>query len=220
MTTRNLFNNGRMRNEQDLVESLIIESIQQRGVDFSYIKRDAIEVDYLLGEAPLSEFKDNYIIEMHIDQVSQYNGDGDMYGTFGLSKSDHMELLVSSRRFKEETDLDRPRENDLLYLSISDSLWEISKVKQDRKYYQLGKNYAYRVICNLFQYSHEEIDIVGRDEDLNDELTREDFISGVGIKNVLGINPIDGGDAIEEVANDVISFDPNNPFQMWEINVW
>lgn len=212
MTTRNLFNNTRSRNEQDLTESLIIESIQQRGVDVSYIKRDAIDEDKLLGEAPLSEFKDNYIIEMYIDQVSQYNGDGDMYTAMGLSKSDHIEFLVSAKRFKEETDIDRPIENDLIYLDFSDSLWEISKVKQDRKYYQLGKNYVYRIVCNLFQYSHEDINIDIREENISEELSREDFISGVGILSELGINK-DESEIIKDVSDEVISFDPNNPFQ-------
>ena len=64
MATNSYFRNFDARNEQELLHSLVTESIQVFGHDVSYIPRTLINEDTILGEDSISEFKDAYSIEM------------------------------------------------------------------------------------------------------------------------------------------------------------
>ena len=157
----NLMQNYRNGNEQDLAADLIDEAIATRGFDVHYILRDRINSDYLLGESPMSDFTEFYVMPMFLESMEHFNGSGDVYDALGMNFTDAATIQVSARRFKSEVNIptiQRPREGDLVYMPFSDSLWEINKVKMDPKYYQLGKNYSYRLICKLFEFSHERIE--------------------------------------------------------------
>lgn len=216
MVTRN-YNITRPQNEQDLVEELIIEAIQAKGQDVNYIFREKINEDLVLGEDTSSKFTEYVVIEMYLDLVTQYNGDGDIFSGFGMSYSDHAEFLVSSRRCKEEFErygLMRPREGDLIYMPTSDTIWEISKVKEDHQYYQLGKNYQYRIITNIFQYSDEEIE-TGYETDFSNPISVS--IDSDGVAETLGIkygDPRNRSDVLDSESADYNTFDPNNPFAL------
>lgn len=206
----NLMGNYRIPNEQDLTADLIEEAIEQRGVVVRYIVRDTLNPDYLLGESSMSEFTEGYQIPMYLESVEHFNGNGDIFDAFGISKVDSSIFQVAVRRFKRDVadsaNIERPREGDLIYMSLSDSLWEISKVKMDQKYYQMGKNYTYRLVCKLFSYSHEVIDnpesdvsTISNVKDLDDE----------GLKRLIGINPdllIEEQDIIQEAeaSNEIL----------------
>lgn len=215
---QNLMGNFRNRNEQDLIADLIEEAIEQRGAYVRYIVRDELNPDFMLGEAPMSEFKEGYQLPMFIESMESFNGNGDFYDAFGISKIDNAIFQVGARKFRlevsEKAMLDRPREGDLIYISFSDSLWEITKVKMDLKYYQVGKNYSYRLICKLFTYSHEKIENpesefsgLSTSQDLDDE----------GLKLLLGINPdrmVEEQDIIEQEhsKSEVVPDDDNFGF--------
>lgn len=186
----NIMSGSRNPNEQDLVADLVEEAIEQRGVYVRYIVRDELNPDYLLGESSMSEFKEGYQLPMFVESVEHFNGNGDIFDAFGINKVDSSIFQVGARKFRMEVsskaNIDRPREGDLIYLSMSDSLWEITKVKLDLKYYQMGKNYTYRLICKLFAYSHENID--NPESDFNDLSTSQN-LDDTGLKQLLGISP-------------------------------
>jgi hypothetical protein len=218
MTVNAYFNHFKQKSEQNLVEALLIESVQARGVDVQYIPRERLGDDYLMGEAPISEFKDSYTIEMYIESMENFNGDGDMFAKFGIMFTDKTELYVVASRFATELQaagIDSPREGDLIYIPFSNSLFEVNKSKYDQEYYQTGVNFGYRLMCNLFEYSHEKVD------------------TGIPEIDSLNIiherNPVDGdqdnievthtgffaqdGDAMEkETWTTFKTFDPNSPF--------
>lgn len=177
-------------NEQDLVADLVEEAIEQRGVPFRYILRDMLNPDDILGESSMSDFKEGYDVTMFIESVEHFNGNGDMFDAFGISKVDSAIFQIGDRSFKMKigaaANIPRPREGDLVYLAISDSLWEIKKVKLDLKYYQLGKNYSYRLVCKLFSYSHETID--NPESDFN-SLSSAATLDDSGLRELLNINP-------------------------------
>jgi hypothetical protein len=69
-------------------------------------------------------------------------------------------LVVSQRRWD---DLDiperiRPFEGDLIYFPLNDKLFEIRFVEHEKIFYQLGNLPLYGLTCDLFEYSHEDID--------------------------------------------------------------
>lgn len=213
----NIMGQYKRPNEQDLVANLIEEAIEQRGAGVRYILRDMLNPDQLFGESTLSEFKDGYELPMYIESIEHFNGNGDIFDEFGISKVDSSIFQVGARRFAQEvtsnnTAVVRPREGDLVYLPFSDSLWEITKVKKDLKYYQMGRNYSYRLVCKLFEYSHEEID--NPESDFSEYTISQD-IDNDGLKELL-VNPklkTDETAAIEqsaessEVLPDTVTFD-------------
>jgi hypothetical protein len=199
----NLMAEYRNYDEQDLVSDLIEEAIDQRGANVHYILRDMLNADYLLGEASMSDFKEFYQIPMFIESVEHFNGNGDVFDSLGISYTDSSIFQVGSNRFKkivsEPANIVRPREGDLIYLPFSDSLWEITKVKMDLKYYQTGKNHSYRLVCKLFSYSHETIE-TNTETNFNNLGTTQD-LDDSNIKKLLGISDnqlLDESDVFEE----------------------
>lgn len=181
--------------ENDLVADLIEEAIEQRGMQVRYILRDMLNPDQVFGESTMSEFKEGYQVPMFIESIEHFNGNGDIFDEFGINKVDSSIFQVGERTFKREiaaqSAIVRPREGDLVYLPLSDSLWEITKVKMDLKYYQLGKNYSYRLVCKLFEYSHEEI---SNPQSEFDEFTISKDLDDEGLRELLEINPKRGID--------------------------
>lgn len=166
------------------------------GFDVKYIVRERVTSDYLFGESPISDFKEYIIIEMQQIRIERFSGDGDIFSKFGIEHSDELTLMVSVKRFAQESEsikLTQPRKGDLIYVPHSDSLWEIRNVKFDNDYYQFGKNYTYRLDCTLFQYSHEELPSdseynnngVG---DFNNEYTVSEIESNNPLRMLLGLH--------------------------------
>ena len=71
-----------------------------------------------------------------------------------------MSLIVSRKRFEEQLGhvATRPREGDLIFFPLSKGLFEIKFVEHENPFYQLGKLYTFKLSCELFSYSQEEID--------------------------------------------------------------
>lgn len=148
------------RSEQELLQSLSDEIIQMYGTDIKYAVREMVTRDAIFGESVISDFKDWVEIEVLIEDMQGFNGDGDLFTKFGMEMTDQCTLVVSKKRFAEEfhhVGFTRPKEGDLIQDPLTSSLWEIRKVKQDRDYFKLGKNYVYRMECSLFQYNHEKL---------------------------------------------------------------
>lgn len=158
------FSNG-ISSEQNLLEDLIIESISIYGQDFFYIPRKLIAKDEILGEDRLSEFKTAYPIEMYLESVDGFEGQGAFIQKFGLMMEQSATLTVARRTWDRtvgdfgETILpNRPCEGDLLYFPLTGGLFEIKFVDHQDPFYQLKKLYVYRLQVELFQYSSEKID--------------------------------------------------------------
>lgn len=202
--------------EKDLMQSLIDESIQIKGIDVRYLVRNMENRDFQFGESPISSFKEFFEIEMYLSEIVNFNGQGDIFGAFGLQMNDSAVFEVSTNRFSEEAGdrfkLTRPREGDLIYLPTSDSIYEIVKVENDRDYHQLGKNYRYILRCELFRFSHEEFADDTPEDDIADFHTDNNMMAEtLGIKSGI-VNDI--SDMLEDEEDSIIKtqFDLNNPF--------
>lgn len=153
------------RNEQLLVEDLIIESLKIFGQEMFYIPRILVSKDNILGEDRLSKFKNLYPIEMYFENVDSFDGQGAFLQKFGLMMEQSATLVVARRRWDQlvgrygaTTIPNRPNEGDLLYFPLTGGLFEIKFVKHQDPFYQLGKLYVYKLQVELFQYSSEKID--------------------------------------------------------------
>lgn len=152
------------KNESYLLEDLIIESISIWGQEFYYIPRTLVGKDDILGEDRLSQFKNAYRIDMYLENVNGFEGQGAFINKFGLMMEQSASLTVAKRTWerlvgKHSNTIipNRPAEGDLLYFPLTGGLFEIKFVEHQDPFYQLKKLYTYRLEVELFQYSSEVI---------------------------------------------------------------
>jgi hypothetical protein len=164
MPTNVYFSHG-TRNEQYLIEDLIIESLKIYGNEFFYIPRTLVSKDEILGEDRLSKFISSFPIEMYFENIDSLDGQGAFIQKFGLMMEQSATLVVARRRWEQlvgrygQTIIPtRPCEGDLIYFPLTKGLFEIKFVKHQDPFYQLGKLYVYKLQIELFQYSSEKID--------------------------------------------------------------
>lgn len=159
----NPFFNQKSPAEQILVENMIIEQIKMFGQDMVYVPREMIKEDKLFGEGKWYKFNDPYTIEMYIESVNGFEGAGDLVSKFGLQVKDRITLIMAQKRFTEQItgyrqDIKRPREGDLIFMPLSRSLFEINFVEHEIPFYVHGKNYTYKITCELFNYDHSKME--------------------------------------------------------------
>ena len=155
-----------------LKEDLIIEAIRIWGQEFRYIPRKLVSKDNILGEDRLSKFEGSFPIEMYLETVDGFEGQGAFIQKFGLAMEQSATLTVAKRRwdqlvgrYGQTTVPSRPNEGDLIYFPLTGGLFELKFVKHQDPFYQLGQLDVYRLEVELFQYSSELIDTGDKDVD-------------------------------------------------------
>ena len=177
MTTTNVYFSHGTKNEQYLVEDLIIESLRMYGNEVMYIPRTLVSKDDILGEDRLSKFTSSFPIEMYFENVDSFAGQGAFIQKFGLMMEQTATLVVARRRWDQFVGRygativpNRPCEGDLIYFPLSKGLFEIKFVAHQDPFYQLGKLYVYKLQVELFQYASEAIDTGNKDIDIFESL--------------------------------------------------
>ncbi len=158
---------GGRNSEQRLVESLIIESIKIYGFDTYYLPRTEVARDNLFFEDPASKFQNAIPLEMYLENIDGFAGEGTIMSKFGLETRESATFVVARMRWEDligkgrNNSLvlpNRPAEGDLVYLPLTNSFFEIKKVDALNPFFQLGKLYVYKLECELYQYSSEDFD--------------------------------------------------------------
>ncbi len=173
MSTNFYFQSGNTSgttNEQRLVEDLVIESLKIYGHDVYYLPRQTGNLDGILGEDALQYFDQAYPLEMYLENVQGFEGEGELFTKFGFEFRSSATFVVAKRRWEEGVAQnatvqlpDRPAEGDLLYFSKTKTFFVIKYVDFLNPFYQLGKIYTYKLQCDVFEFSSERID-TGIDE--------------------------------------------------------
>jgi len=84
MSTNFYFNNFSNSQEQILIENLVLESIKMYGHDVFYCPRTPVAKDDVYEEDSLSQYNNNYLIDMYIRSYESYEGDGQFLSKFDL----------------------------------------------------------------------------------------------------------------------------------------
>ena len=215
MATNVFFNNYDYFNEQQLIDDLVIESIQIHGMDVVYIGRSIQERDDILNEDDLSIFRDAYDLEMYIKSVHGFEGEGDFLSRFGLQIRDQATFTVAIRTFeryvtRKDTSRERPLEGDLIYFPLNDKFFKITHVEHESVFYQSGALQVFDLKCELFEYSNErfETQVEFIDEYWDDYKTTD-------VNNLTDLktrDPIANNIDFEEAGNDIIDFTEIDPF--------
>ena len=176
---RNVFFTHGTRNEQFLQQNLVEEYIKMFGMDVLYIPRQLIAKDNVFNEEVVSQFDDSYIIEAYLENFDGFQGGGDLLTKFGIRQTDEITLVISQQRFSDlisqflllDQDIEvgeRPQEGDLIYFPLSSNYFEIKFVEHEEPFYQLGKNYTYKLKAELFEYSDEGGEFFAGDDEMID----------------------------------------------------
>lgn len=170
MATNPYFKQG-VRSEQRLYEDIIIEALKFYGQDVYYLPREVINKDSVFLDDVPSRFGDAYKIEMYIENTDGFDGEGDLFTKFGVEIRDQATFVVARKRWSElignnlATANFRPREGDLIYLELSQSLFQIMKVETETPFYQVKDLPTFRLMCELFEYNDEDFDTTIKDID-------------------------------------------------------
>jgi hypothetical protein len=157
------------------------------------------------------------MLEMYLETVDGFGGDGDFLAKFGMQIKDTATFVVSKRRFEETIHGKvRPLEGDLMFFPLTNTIFEINYVEHENPFYQIGKLHSYKLTCELFTFSHEDFE-TGRDDidriaDDNDP----DLLVAMGDADDIDIEKADvldpNGTKENKTNFDNPLFDETNPF--------
>lgn len=182
--------------EQNLVQSLINEQLKIYGVEVYYIPRIFLNTNSIIREVIQSEFTNAYPLEAYIQNFEGFEGSGDLMSKFGVRVTDELNLVISQERYETYIKpildggvpsdsggalmpnaigtpsvdyelVSRPKEGDLIWFPLSDTIFEVKYVEHEQPFYQLKKNYVYELRCEIFEYDNEVIDTGVADIDDN-----------------------------------------------------
>ena len=142
MATNAFFRNIDNTNEQNLIDDLVIESIQIYGLDVKFVTRLHSNVDKILNEDDLPTF-DNYSdFEVYIKNVDGFEGEGDFLSKFGLQIRDSITFTVAIRTFerfvtREKDTRKRPLEGEMIFLPLNGKMYKIQHVEHESIFYQI-----------------------------------------------------------------------------------
>jgi len=162
---RNIYFTDKVKSEHELYENIVIESLKIYGQDVYYVPRDLVNEDTVFGDDAESSFNSAYKVEMYLDNVEGFEGEGDLFTRFGVEIRDECTFVVSRRRWNQtvsrydnEITGERPREGDLVYLPLSNSLFQITHVEHEMPFYQVSNLNVYKMRAHLFEYTGEDLE--------------------------------------------------------------
>ena len=152
------------RAEKNLYEDLIIEQLKIYGHDVHYMPRENLYTDGILGNTT-DKFTDEYMIEMYVEEVNGFAGQGDLIGKFGLDMRDELTFVVARRTFELLVDqpsntltFNRPKEGDVIYMPLFKKFWQVDFVEDEDPMYQISDLPIFKLKCSTWDYSSESVE--------------------------------------------------------------
>ena len=90
-----------VKQEQSLVEDLIIESIKIYGIDGYYLPRTHVNLDKIYGEDASMLFDDALEMELYVKSFDGFQGQEDFLAKFGLQVDESVTFVISQKRFAQ-----------------------------------------------------------------------------------------------------------------------
>ena len=218
MATNAFFRNYDNVYEQNLIDDLVIESIQIYGVDIFYMNRTIDQVDPILNETDTSIFNKAFQFEVYVKNVEGFEGEGDFLSKFGLQIRDTVTFTVAHRTFerfvsKDDADLVRPREGDLVYFPLNEKMFKVMHVEHESVFYQTGALQVYDLRCELLEYSGERFQtgIPNIDQFFGDTANNNPTLA-TSLEHLANTDPIADNIYFEQIADGIIDFSEIDPF--------
>ena len=219
MATNSYFRNYDNVYEQNLIDDLVIESIQIYGIDVIYIARSQTlqGEDRLLNEDDMPMYDEVYFFETYVKNVDGFEGEGDFLSKFGLQIRDQVTFTTAIRTFERHVTKDaqsriRPYEGDLIWFPLNEKIYEIKHVEHESVFYQTGALQVYDMRCELIEYSGQRF-ATGRpeiDTYFDDIDTTSDNVTT--LTELANTDPIADNVFFEKEADDILDFSEIDPF--------
>jgi Virus neck protein len=234
------FNNLYFKPEQDLIQSLVDESISAYGMDVMYIPRNISNFDQLYLTDDQSVYNMAIPCVVYLQNVEGFIGEQNIFSKFSLLIRNSVELAMSKWEWERQIQpviqqsrpqtYMRPDEGDLIYFPLNDGCFQIKFVNNKELFYPTGVLPSFQLSAELFQYSDEtfatgipEIDKLQKQFSLN----AMDYAVGDENNEVIvdenndvvtnqtfdthNIDPIADTDYLNFEANGLIDFSKTNP---------
>lgn len=217
------FDNFNNSAEQDLIESLINESMSIYGHTVYYLPRSLVKKDNIYGEDYLSDYTDAYEFDVYIKSYDSYEGDGTFLSKFNLEIRDSVTFTIARRTFGKELmtqrpDIQRPREGDLIYSTMMKRIFVIKYVNQTAIFYQMGGLQIWDVSCDVWEYSDERFSTgIPEIDSLETTYSTSNVTDDTQYKNILG--PFENNTDFKQESSDTNILDWSNidPFSLGNI---
>lgn len=193
------------RSEQNLYEDIVIEGLRIYGHDVYYLPRKIINEDAVFNETLLNEYGKAFNIEMYVETIDGFEGEGDILSKFGLEMRDQMTLVVANRRWEQlvgrfqPVPERRPQEGDLIYFPLVKGLFEIRYVQEETPFYQIQNIPTFSLKVELFEYSNESLDTGIDDIDA----IETEFASRTTLTLGAGSGTFEVGEEVSQIVGDV-----------------
>jgi hypothetical protein len=221
MATNVYFRNYDNFNEQNLIDDLVIESIQVYGIDIDYISGEFNkDRDVIFNENDTPLYDEMYEFEVYVKNVDGFEGEGDFMSRFGLEIRDTVTFAVAIRTFerhvtRKDAEKIRPKENDIIWMPLNQKMYRITYVEHESVFYQSGALQVYDMKCELMEYSNERFD-TGRYEidhyfdDVTTVMTGNNAVTT--LTQLANTDPISQNFDFESTADDILDFSEIDPF--------
>ena len=221
MATNVYFRNYDNFNEQNLIDDLVIESIQVYGIDIDYISGEFNkDRDVIFNENDTPLYDEMYEFEVYVKNVDGFEGEGDFMSRFGLEIRDTVTFAVAIRTFerhvtRKDAEKVRPKENDIIWMPLNQKMYRITYVEHESVFYQSGALQVYDMKCELMEYSNERFD-TGRYEidhyfdNVTTIMTGNNAVTT--LTQLANTDPISQNFDFESVADDILDFSEIDPF--------
>lgn len=217
MATSVYFSNYDNFNEQNLIDDLVIESIQIYGIDVTYVSGEFNNIDTIFNEDDTPLYNQMYLFEVYVKNVDGFEGEGDFLSKFGLQIRDQVTFTVAIRTFEQHVTRKtktkvRPRENDIIFLPLNQKMYRITYVEHESVFYQSGALQVYDIKCELMEFSNERFE-TGRHEidhyfdNVNSTTAHVQTLQDVANNDVFSQN-LD----FEITADEILDFSEIDPF--------
>ena len=101
MSVNKYFRNYNYGREQRVEDDLTVEAIKIYGVDVQYMPRTIFNEIEEFGEDPLSHFTLAVPIEVYVNNLENFQGEGDFLSKFNLEIRDQITLTMARRRWDQ-----------------------------------------------------------------------------------------------------------------------
>ncbi len=178
MATNQYVNKFFQTGQSSLHEDLVVESIKFNGVDVFYLPRTLNNRDDILIEDRISTFGLALPIEMYVQSVDGFEGQGDFLTKFGMQIEDQATFIVSRRSYNTFCTAVNAvaagvklKEGDIVFfptnqttgslgnvaanVNVAGIALEIKFVEDEEPFYQFGTNHTWTLSTELFAYSGE-----------------------------------------------------------------
>lgn len=183
--------------EYDLYNQLVDEVCETFGVNFKFLPRKFQNIDFIFGEDVGSYFDEAHELSLFLEDTERYSGSGDLFQKFGLQIDDNLTLFIQQDRFMDIVG-EKPEISDLLYMPMTNALFEITYVEDEASFYAFGDQMSYKLTCKLYEYSGESMSTGISEVD--------------GLNDITDVNTSDESDQFDAEESNIIDFSENNIF--------